>query len=63
MKLGFETVPKQQAARVAIFVTRLMQSLARVRQNRASETKRALLAGCEHNYTLCHDAKLKSSIQ
>ena len=63
MKPGIETVPKQQAARVAIFVTRLMQSLARVRQNRASETKQALLAGCEHNYTLCHDAKLKSSIQ
>ena len=36
MKPGIETVSKQQAAHVAIFVTRLMQSLARVRQNRAS---------------------------
>ena len=33
-------------------VTRLMQSVARVRQNRASEAKRALLAGCEHNIIL-----------
>ena len=63
MKPGIETVSKQQAAHVAIFVTRLMQSLARVRQNRASEAKRALLTGGEHNYTLCHDVKLKSSIQ
>ena len=63
MKPRIETVSKKQAAHVAIFVTRLMQSLARVRQNRASEAKRALLTGCEHNYTLCHDVKLKSSIQ
>ena len=63
MKARIETVSKKQAAHVAIFVTRLMQSLARVRQNRASEAKRALLTGCKHNYTLCHDVKLKSSIQ
>ena len=43
MKPGFETVSKQQAAHVAIFVTRLMQSLARVRQNRASEAKRGVI--------------------
>ena len=52
MKPGIETVSKQQAAHVAIFVTRLMQSLARVRQNRASEAKRALLTGCVNTIIL-----------
>ena len=42
---GFKTVSKQQAAHDhAIFVNWLMQSLARVSQNQARETKRALLA-------------------
>jgi len=42
---GFKTVSKQQAAHAhAIFVTWLMQSLARICQNRAREAKRALLA-------------------
>ena len=47
-KPGFQTISKQQAAHAhAIFVTRLMQSLARVCQNQASEAKRALVSGCE----------------
>ena len=42
---GLKSVSKQQAAHAhAIFVNWLMQSLARVCQNRAREAKRALLA-------------------
>ena len=48
IKPGFQTISKQQAAHAhAIFVTRLTQSHAGVCQNRASEAKRALVAGCE----------------
>ena len=58
------TVSKQQAAHAhAIFVTRLMQSLARVYQNRASEAKRALVAAGVNTKLYSHDVKLKSSIQ
>ena len=53
MKPGFQTVSKQQAAHArAIFVTRLIQSLPRVCQNRASEAKRALVPGCQHKIIL-----------
>ena len=45
----------------AIFVTRLMQSLARVCQNQASEVKRAFLAAGVNTKLYSHDVKLKSS--
>ena len=53
----------------AIFVTRLMQSLARVCQNQASEVKRALLTASVRALVAAgvnaklysHDVKLKSS--
>ena len=47
----------------AIFVTRLMQSLARVCQNRASEAKRALVVAGVNTKLYSHEVKLKSSIQ
>ena len=53
LSLGSKLYPSNKAANAhAIFVTRLMQSLARVCQNRASEAKRALVAGCEHKIIL-----------
>ena len=58
IKPGFQTISKQQAAHAhAIFVTRLTQSHARVCQNRTSEAKRALVAGCEIVLSWCETKK------
>ena len=53
LSLGSKLYPsiKQHMLTLSV-VTRLMQSVARVRQNRVSEAKRALVAGCERKIIL-----------
>ena len=64
LSLGSKLSPsnKQHMLTLSLLLDSVMQSLARVCQNRASEAKRALVVGCEQKL-YSHDVKLKSSIQ